>query len=382
MMRPMTFGNDRGTAATPEAANVMAAMSGGVDSSVCALLLQEAGFDVRGATMVLRGGEVLGDAGEGEGSTCGSARDVEDARAVCRRLDILHDAFDLRDRFDAAVVRPFCDAYLEGRTPNPCIACNRFLKFEALQKRRREMGLDYVATGHYARRRWDEATGRWQLLRASDPAKDQSYVLYHLTQDTLAHMLFPLGELTKDEVREMARAHGFVTAEKPESQDICFVPDGDYAGFIAGRCGADTAFSPGEIVDREGRVLGEHAGLIRYTIGQRKGIGVAAREPLYVLGKDAFANQLIVGFKDELLSSGVVACDVNLISGGVLEGPRKVQVKTHYRQRPVLATAEQTGPDELTVTFEEPQRAAAPGQAAVLYEGDVVLGGGTIARAF
>ncbi len=151
---------------------------------------------------------------------------------VCRRLGIPHDAFDLRDRFDAAVVRPFCEAYLEGRTPNPCIACNRFLKFESLQKRRRQLGLDYVATGHYARRRWDEATGCWQLLRASDPAKDQSYVLYHLTQDTLAHMLFPLGELTKDEVRELARAHGFVTAEKPESQDICFVPDGDYARFI------------------------------------------------------------------------------------------------------------------------------------------------------
>lgn len=382
MMRLMTFGNDRGRAATPEAASVMAAMSGGVDSSVCALLLQQAGYDVRGATMVLRGGEVLGAAGEGEGSTCGSTRDVEDARAVCRRLGILHDAFELRDRFDAAVVRPFCDAYLAGRTPNPCIDCNRFLKFEALQKRRREMGLDYVATGHYARRRWDEATGRWQLLRASDPAKDQSYVLYHLTQDTLAHMLFPLGELTKDEVRELARAHGFVTAEKPESQDICFVPDGDYAGFIEGHCGAGAAFEPGEIVNRGGRVLGEHVGLIRYTIGQRKGIGVAAREPLYVLGKDASANRLIVGFKDELLSRGVVARDMNLISGGVLEGPRKVQVKTHYRQRPVLATAEQTGPDELTVTFEEPQRAAAPGQAAVLYEGDVVLGGGTIARTF
>ena len=355
-----------------EGISVMMAMSGGVDSSVAALLLRQAGHDVRGATMVLRNDQE---------STCGSSRDVEDARAVCRRLDIPHDAFDLRDRFDAAVVRPFCDAYLEGRTPNPCIDCNRFLKFEALQKRRREMGLDYVATGHYARRRWDEATGRWQLLRASDPAKDQSYVLYHLTQDTLAHMLFPLGELTKDEVRELARAHGFVTAAKPESQDICFVPDGDYARFIEGRCGADTAFNPGEIVDREGRVLGEHAGLIRYTIGQRKGIGVAAREPLYVLGKDALANRLIVGFRDELLSSGVVARDVNLIGGDAWEAPREVQVKTHYRQRPVAATVEMSGDDELTVVFDELQSSAAPGQSAVLYDGDEVLGGGTIVRA-
>lgn len=372
MMRPMTFEDDRETAVAPGASGVMAAMSGGVDSSVCALLLQEAGYAVRGATMVLR---------DDQKSTCGSSRDVEDAREVCRRLGIPHDAFDLRDRFDAAVVRPFCDAYLEGRTPNPCIACNRFLKFESLQQRRRELGFDYVATGHYARRRWDAATGRWQLLRACDPAKDQSYVLYHLTQDTLAHMLFPLGELTKGEVRELARARGFVTAAKPESQDICFVPDGDYAGFIEGRCGADTAFNPGEIVDREGRVLGEHAGLIRYTIGQRKGIGVAEREPLYVLGKDASANRLIVGFRDELLSSGVVARDVNLIGGDAWEAPREVQVKTHYRQRPVAATVEMSGDDELTVVFDELQSSAAPGQSAVLYDGDEVLGGGTIVRA-
>lgn len=372
MMRPMTFEDDRETAMAPGTSGVMAAMSGGVDSSVCALLLQEAGYAVRGATMVLR---------DDQKSTCGSSRDVEDAREVCRRLGIPHDAFDLRDRFDAAVVRPFCDAYLEGRTPNPCIACNRFLKFESLQQRRRELGFDYVATGHYARRRWDAATGRWQLLRACDPAKDQSYVLYHLTQDTLAHMLFPLGELTKGEVRELARARGFVTAAKPESQDICFVPDGDYAGFIEGRCGADTAFNPGEIVDREGRVLGEHAGLIRYTIGQRKGIGVAAREPLYVLGKDASANRLIVGFRDELLSSGVVARDVNLIGGDAWEAPREVQVKTHYRQRPVAATVEMSGDDELTVVFDELQSSAAPGQSAVLYDGDEVLGGGTIVRA-
>lgn len=306
MMRPMTFEDDREMAVALGTSGVMAAMSGGVDSSVCALLLQEAGYAVRGATMVLR---------DDQESTCGSSRDVEDAREVCQRLGIPHDAFDLRDRFDAAVVRPFCDAYLEGRTPNPCIACNRFLKFESLQQRRRELGLDYVATGHYARRRWDAATGRWQLLRACDPVQGPKLrAVPPYPGHTRPHAVSP-GRADKGEVRELARACGLVTAAKPESQDICFVPDGDYARFIEGRCGADTAFNPGEIVDREGRVLGEHAGLIRYTIGQRKGIGVAAREPLYVLGKDAFANRLIVGFKDELLSVGVVASDVNFISG-------------------------------------------------------------------
>lgn len=378
MMRPMTFGNDRGTAAASGAASVMAAMSGGVDSSVCALLLQQAGYDVRGATMVLRGGEVLGDAGKGEGSTCGSARDVEDARAVCRRLDIPHDAFDLRDRFDAAVIRPFCDAYLGGRTPNPCIDCNRFLKFEALQQRRRAMGLDYVATGHYARRRWDAATERWRLLRASDPAKDQSYVLYHLTQDTLAHMLFPLGELTKDEVREMARAHGFVTAEKPESQDICFVPDGDYAGFIERRCGH--TFGPGPIVDMHGKVLGEHRGIDRYTIGQRKGIGVAAGEPLFVFRKDAETNTLVVGTDSETRAATVRANDVNLISVASIDEPLRVTAKTHYRMKAQSGWA-RIEDHMLVMEFDEPQRAAAPGQALVLYDGDTVVGGGTIVSA-
>lgn len=362
---------------------VMAAMSGGVDSSVCALLLQEAGYEVVGATMVLRDNVLVESAANDEGgSSCGSSADVEDARAVCQRLGIDHHTFDLRHRFGEAVVDRFCDAYLCGRTPNPCIDCNRYLKFEALQRSRREMGLDYVATGHYARRAWDEAAGRWKLLRARDGAKDQSYVLYHLTQDTLAHMLFPLGDLAKDEVRELARAHGFVTAEKPESQDICFVPDGDYAEFIEEHCGAAAAFEPGDIVNREGRVLGEHGGLVHYTIGQRKGIGVAAPEPLYVLEKDLTANRLVVGFKDETLSHGVVARDVNLIGGESFAGPRAVQVKTHYRQRPVAATVEMSGDDELTVVFDEFQRSAAPGQSAVLYDGDEVLGGGTIVRAF
>lgn len=393
-------------------ASVMMAMSGGVDSSVAALLLMQAGCRVTGVTMKLFGTDVLEPDCD---SSCCSLDDVEDARAVCRRLGVPHYTFNFGDLFGEAVIGRFCDAYLGGTTPNPCIDCNRFLKFEGLQRRRRELGLDAVATGHYARRAFDEAAGRWQLLRARDAAKDQSYVLYHLTQDSLAHMMFPLGDLTKPEVRALARTHGFGNAEKAESQDICFVPDGDYAAFIARRCGvvADdgtarvnaaqvgegtravegasavssaaalpAAFRPGEIVDRAGRVLGRHRGLIHYTVGQRKGIGVAASEPLYVFAKDVVANRLVVGTAADVQVAGVVARDVNLIAVERLEGPRPVSVKTHYRQQPIAATAKQTGSDELRVMFDEPQRAVAPGQAVVLYDGDLVIGGGTIAGCF
>ena len=367
MMRPMTFEDDRETAVAPGASGVMAAMSGGVDSSVCALLLQEAGYAVRGATMVLR---------DDQESTCGSSRDVEDARAVCQRLGIPHDAFDLRDRFDAAVIRPFCAAYMSGRTPNPCIDCNCSLKFEALQQRRREMGLDYVATGHYARRRWDEATGRWQLLRARDRSKDQSYVLYHLTQDTLAHMLFPLGELTKGEVRELARARGFVTAAKPESQDICFVPDGDYVGFLQ-RYGGVTPV-PGDFVDQEGHVLGRHRGLECYTTGQRKGLGVSADAPLYVVRKDLDAGTVVLGPDSALYTDTLTAERVNLISLPALTGPIQVTAKTRYSQKEAEATVEPLEGGRVRVTFAQPQRAVTAGQAVVFYDGEAVVGGGTI----
>ena len=393
-------------------ASVIMAMSGGVDSSVAALLLAEEGYAVTGATMKLFGNEALP---EGTESTCCSLDDVEDAKAVCRRLGVPHYTFNFGDLFGQQVMNRFCNAYLCGSTPNPCIDCNRYLKFDALQRRRAELGLDYVATGHYARRRFDEATGRWQLLRGVDPAKDQSYVLYHLTQDALAHMLFPLGELTKSQVRKLARENGFVNAEKPESQDICFVPDGDYVAFIerrvAGRnaggidgapsdwfcsgsnCAenapsssfssdAAAAFQPGPIVDREGRLIGQHRGLIHYTIGQRKGIGVAAPEPLYVYAKNTAENQLVVGTASEVLVRGVKARDVNLIATAELPEPTPVQVKTHYRQTPVEAVAQQTGPDELSITFAASQRAAAPGQAVVLYQDDLVVGGGTIAAYF
>lgn len=375
---------------------VLVAMSGGVDSSVAALLLCRAGYEATGTTCKLfgtadiAGSEADGSAGAcaigsdaGAGivgeSTCCSTRDIEDARSVAFGLGMDYFVFNYQARFARDVIDRFCDGYLRGETPNPCIDCNRYIKFEALQKRRAELGFDYVATGHYARRAYCPETGRYLLKRGLDEAKDQSYVLYHLTQDTLAHMLFPLGELTKPQVREEARAAGFMNAEKSESQDICFVPDGDYAAFIGRRRGH--AFGCGPIVNVQGKVLGQHAGIDRYTIGQRKGLGVAAGEPLFVLRKDAATNTLVVGTDTETRTRQVAADDVNLISVPAIEKPLRVTAKTHYRMKaqPALAWQDESG--RLRVEFDEPQRTAAPGQALVLYDGDVVVGGGTIVSA-
>lgn len=355
---------------------VICAMSGGVDSSVAAKLLVDSGFDVMGVTMKLfdDDGVVLE-----EGSrTCCSLEDVEDARSVAFRLGIPYHVFNYRDSFGAYVVDKFCNSYLEGRTPNPCIDCNRYLKFGALQQRREELGFYYVATGHYARRSYDPSTGRYLLKKGLDPKKDQSYVLYHLTQSQLAHMLFPVGELSKPEVREVARSAGLSNAEKLESQDICFVPDGDYAGFIKRHTGQ--SFEPGPIVDESGKVLGTHTGLPCYTIGQRKGLGVAVGEPLFVLSKDADTNTITVGTAASAGFTRVFAEDINLISVETIEGQMRVQAKVNYRAMPKDATAYLQG-NMLVVEFDEPIRAVAPGQAIVLYQGDVVVGGGTIERA-
>lgn len=359
------------------AERVLMAMSGGVDSSVGALVLRDAGFDVTGVTMKLFGNDDIFIEGE---SSCCSLDDVEDARQVCLELGLEHFVYNFTHSFAENVVDRFCQAYLMGETPNPCIDCNRYLKFEALQKRRRELSFDYVATGHYARRAFNAETGRYELKRGLDANKDQSYVLFHLTQDTLAHILFPLGDLSKPQVRALAQEHGFANARKTESQDICFVPDGDYAAFIHRREGDSRAFAPGPIVNRAGEVLGQHTGLVHYTIGQRKGIGVAAAEPLYVFAKDVERNELIVDTAERAQCDTIEVRDVNFISRASLEQPGHFTVKTHYRQKPLWATVEQTDEDQILIHFDEPQRACAPGQAAVVYDGDSVVCGGTITR--
>ena len=352
---------------------VLVAMSGGVDSSVAALVLRDAGYDVEGVTLKLFHNDDAFIDGE---SACCSLADTEDARQVCLELGVPHIVYNFSRTFASNVIDRFCDGYLAGETPNPCIDCNRYVKFAALQERRRHLGFDYVATGHYAQRRFNGETGRYELARGLDAGKDQSYVLFHLDQGTLAHMLFPLGELTKPQVRQLAEHHGFVNAAKAESQDICFVPGGDYAHFIERRRGV--RFEPGDIVNREGRVLGRHEGLPRYTVGQRKGIGVAYSEPLYVFAKDPQRNELVVDTDARTLCSGIEVRDVNFIARSSLPQPGRFFVKTHYRQVARPATVVQTDDSAIRIAFDEPQRACAPGQAAVVYHGDTVICGGTI----
>ena len=352
---------------------ILIAMSGGVDSSVAAYLMQRQGCDCIGVTMRLF---LNSDAGMEKGRTCCSLDDVEDARSVACRLGIPYYVFNFTEDFRRCVIEHFADSYRRGVTPNPCIDCNRYLKFDRLLQRAETLGCDCLVTGHYARIEQDTASGRWLLKRAADRSKDQTYFLYMLTQDQLAHTLFPLGGLHKTEVRQIAEAHGLVNARKHDSQDICFVPDGKYADFIERTVGNPSPVGP--FLDQEGRVLGQHKGLIRYTKGQHKGLGLSTEEPLYVLEKDAQTNTIRLGPDSALWTTELTAERVNLISVPELTAPMRVTAKTRYSQREAAATVEALPGGCIRVVFDEPQRAITPGQAVVLYDGECVVGGGTI----
>ena len=328
--------------------HVFVAMSGGVDSSVAALLLQQAGHKISGVNLRMFHNE---DLGQSPGKTCCSLADAEDAGLVARRLGAPFYVFDVSQVFRSTVIRDFIEEYQNGRTPNPCAVCNQTVKFGALLDRVRVLGADYLATGHYARVEQDAATGRYLLKRGLDRSKDQSYFLYMLTQEQLAHTLFPLGGLEKTQVRQLAEAHGLVNAHKHDSQDICFVPDGDYAAFIERTVG--TPSLPGNFVDQKGQVLGHHRGIIRYTHGQHKGLGLSTSEPLYVLEKDAVSNTIRLGPDSDLWSQTLTAEQFNWVSIPEPTEPIAVTVKTRYSQREAAAIARSLPGGRCQVTFEE-----------------------------
>ena len=353
------------------------AMSGGVDSSVAAWLMQRDGFDCTGVTMRLTRNEAVNTEGL---HTCCSERDIEDAAEVAYAMDIPYEVLDFTADFQEKIIDKFIRVYEAGGTPNPCIDCNRYMKFDHLLRWAEAHGLDYVVTGHYARVEQDEATGRWLLKKAVDDSKDQSYVLYNLTQEQLAHIRLPLGALHKTEVRKIAQEHSFINAQKHDSQDICFVPDGDYAAFIEQYTGKQ--YPHGDFVDRNGKKLGEHKGMIGYTIGQRKGLGISAPHPLYVCKKCVEDNTIVLSEREGLYTTKLIARDFNWIAyDGAPKTPISVTARTRYHAKEAAATVTPLEDGTVQVVFAEPQRAVTAGQAVVLYDGEIVVGGGTITSA-
>ncbi len=352
---------------------VLVAMSGGVDSSVAAALLTQQGYDCIGVTMKLYANET---AGKRRSATCCSLEDIEDARSAAFRIGIPYHVFNFTADFEAEVIRPFAESYERGETPNPCIACNRRLKFDRLYRRAQELGCSYIATGHYAAIRRDGEDGRCRLFAAADAGKDQSYVLYALTQEQLAHTLFPLGGMHKEQVRRLATEFGLENARKRDSEDICFVPDGDYAAFLERYRGRP--YPPGDFIDASGRVLGRHRGFVRYTLGQRRGLGISAAAPLYVTARDAAANTITLGGPEALLCGEFAAGDWNWTAGPAPAEPFRAQVVTRYHAAPAEAEISPQADGTVRIRPCVPVRAATPGQAAVLYRDGELLGGGTI----
>ena len=344
---------------------VLLGMSGGVDSSVSALLLKEKGYEVIGTTLELFAG-----------SSCCNTNTYLDAKNVCKQLEVPHFIYDYKKEFKEKVIDDFITCYAECKTPNPCIECNKYMKFGLMWEKAKELGCDYIATGHYAKTEYSKEYGRWVIKKSNNEKKDQSYVLWSMPKELVEHVLFPLADYeNKEEIRELARNHHLKVANKPDSEDICFIPDGDYAKFLESN--SDIKPKEGNIVNKEGKILGKHNGLYHYTIGQRRGLGIANPVPLFVLGFNKANNEVIVGEENELYQKEILVKDINLLLVDEIKDWMAVQVKTRYSTKVAEAKIKQEN-DKIKVIFEEPQRAITPGQSAVFYIGDILLGGGKI----